>query len=246
MKICIAQIHPIAGAITENITAHSKWIDLARTAHADAIFFPELSLTSFEPTLAAELAMDLDDPRLDGFQDLSNVHLITIGIGLPTRIDSKIQISMCIFQPQKPRVLYSKQQLHEDEFPFFEPGKRQVLIAIDQCTIAPAICYESLQPSHAENACSLGAMLYLASVAKPENGLKKAFDHYPKIAAKYGIPVLMVNAVGFCDNFMSAGRSSVWSKEGILLGQLDGTEEGILIFDTESEEIIQKSVGLGD
>ena len=48
----------------------------------------------------------------------------------------------------------------------------------------------------------------------------------------------MSNCVGFCDNFQSVGRSSVWTKQGRLAGQLDNKQEGILIFDTETEKII--------
>ena len=53
------------------------------------------------------------------------------------------------------------------------------------------------------------------------------------------MPVLMSNCVGFCDNFLSVGNSSVWTKDGKLVGQLDDKTEGILIFDTETEEVIE-------
>jgi hypothetical protein len=57
------------------------------------------------------------------------------------------------------------------------------------------------------------------------------------------MPVLMSNCIGFCDNFQSAGKSSVWTRQGNLAGQLDDTQEGILIFDTETEKLIQKDFG---
>jgi predicted amidohydrolase len=135
---------------------------------------------------------------------------------------------MIIFEPNKPRQTYSKQQLHSDEFPYFENGVGQVIIKTNDKNIAPAICYESLQPTHSENAFKLGADVYLASVAKPANGVEKAFDYYPKVAKQYGMPVLMSNCVGFCDNFLSVGKSAVWTKEGELVGQLDDKTEGIL------------------
>jgi hypothetical protein len=90
---------------------------------------------------------------------------------------------------------------------------------------------------HAENACKLGASIYLASVAKSQNGLNKGMLHYPQVAAKYTMPVLMANCVGFCDEFESAGGSAVWTSNGMLAGQLDNHSEGILIFDTETEEV---------
>lgn len=237
MKICIAQTKPIKGNVSANIEAHIKFIELALILNTDAIFFPELSLTGYEPELAKKLATNHYDIRLDIFQETSDKNNIVIGLGLPTATESNIRISMIIFEPNKPRQTYSKQQLHSDEFPYFENGDGQVIIKTNDKNIAPAICYESLQQTHSENAFKLGADVYLASVAKPANGVVKAFDHYPKIAKQYAMPVLMSNCVGFCDNFLSAGNSSVWTKEGKLVGQLDDKTEGVLLFDTETEEI---------
>ena len=237
MKICIAQTKPIKGNIAANIEAHKIFIELALTLNADTIFFPELSLTGYEPELAKKLATSHDDNRLDIFQEISDKKNIVIGLGFPTATESKIRISMIIFEPNKPRQTYSKQQLHSDEFPYFENGDGQVIIKTNDKNIAPAICYESLQQTHSENAFKLGADVYLASAAKPANGIKKAFDHYPKIAKQYTMPVLLSNCVGFCDNFLSVGNSSVWTKEGELVGQLGDKMEGVLLFDTETEEI---------
>ncbi len=240
MKICIAQTEPKKGNVSANIEAHIRFIELALTLHSEAIFFPELSLTGYEPELAKNLATNHNDTRLDIFQKMSDHNTIIIGLGLPTALESQIRISMIIFEPNKARQTYSKQQLHSDEFPYFENGFGQVIIKTANRNIAPAICYESLQPTHAENAFKLGADVYLASVAKSENGVKKGFDYYPKVAKQYAMPVLMSNCVGFCDNFLSVGKSSVWTKQGELVGQLDDKTEGILIFDTETEEIVKR------
>jgi predicted amidohydrolase len=237
MKIGIAQIRPIKGDILANIEKHKKLVELACAQKAAAIFFPELSLTGYEPELAATLATNQDDIRLNDFQQISDANKITIGLGVPTKIKTGVQISMIIFQPDKPRQTYSKQQLHEDEFPYFVTGDSQVILTIDNKKIAPAICYESLQPEHALKASSLGADVYLASVAKSQNGINKAMSHYPQVAKNYSMPVLMSNCVGFCDNFNSVGNSAVWTKRGELIGQLDDKNEGLLVFDTKTEEV---------
>lgn len=240
MKICIAQTKPIKGNVSANIEAHIKFIELALTLNAEAIFFPELSLTGYEPELARELATNQNDNRLDIFQQISDNNNIIIGLGLATIADSHIRISMIIFEPNEPRQTYSKQLLHSDEFPYFDNGTEQVIIRTRDANIAPAICYESLQPTHIKNAFKLGADLYLASVAKPANGIEKAFEHYPVVAKLYAMPVLMANCVGFCDNFLSVGQSAVWTKYGKLACQLDDKTEGIMIFDTETEVIVSR------
>lgn len=237
MKISIAQVQPTKGDIESNILRHLRWIKMAIKDQSDLVFFSELSLTSYEPTLAKSLAMSLDDPRLAVFQDLSHQHSITIGLGLPTAASNGQMISMAFFQPDKSLRIYSKRQLHADEKPFFMEGEGQLIVETKNQKIAPAICYESLQRSHIENAQRLGANIYLASVAKDQNGIDKGLAHYPNVAKEFAMPVLMSNCVGFCDNFHSAGQSAVWNKDGRLMAALSSTEEGILTFDTQSEEV---------
>ena len=239
MKIAVAQTRPIKGDISANIETHKKLIDLAISKKADTIFFPELSLTGYEPELTKELATNQDDKEFDNFQEISNKNKITIGIGMPTKAKSGIQISLIIFQPNTARQTYSKQQLHSDEFPYFVNGEKQIILTVDNKKIAPAICYESLQTTHSDFAFELGAEIYVASVAKSQNGINKAMTHYPEVAKKFSMPVLMSNCVGFCDNFESVGQSSVWTNQGNLAGQLDDKVQGILIFDTETEEVIE-------
>lgn len=240
MKIAIAQINPMKGNIQKNIDIHKIWIEIAISEDVDFITFSELSLTSYEPKLAKELAMGISDIRLDVFQQISNQNDITIGLGTPLQSESGIHISMVIFQPNLLRKIYSKQRLHDDELPYFTCGKEQLILSIEDKKIAPAICYESLQKEHTEYAKKLGANIYLASVAKAQNGVEKAYLHYPKIAKAFSMPVLMSNSIGFCDNFMSAGQSAVWNSKGNLKAQLNADTEGIIIFDTETEDVIKK------
>lgn len=247
MKICAAQFRPIAGDIAKNIESHRSLIELAASQQADLIFFPELSLTGYEPALAKELATQPDDSRWDLFQELSDAHGIIISVGLPLLSDTSaaidraantrvpgIQIGMIFFQPRQPRVWYAKQQLHSDELPYFVPGDKQLLLQTHGHTLAPAICYESLQPDHAANAARCGTDIYLASVAKPDRGIVKAFAHYPAIAKQHSLTVLMANSVGPSDNFISAGQSAVWNNRGELVSQLTDRDEGLLVFDTDS------------
>jgi len=70
--------------------------------------------------------------------------------------------------------------------------------------------------------------------------MANAIKRLAEIAEKYSIAVLMANCVGYCDNFECGGKTSIWNKKGLLAGQLNDTDEGILIFDTDTQELIQK------
>ncbi|PHS63382.1 MAG: carbon-nitrogen hydrolase family protein [Flavobacterium sp.] len=241
MKICLAQSESKKGDINWNISNHKKWIEVAISQNADLIVFPELSLTGYEPNLANKLATDQNDLRLNEFQELSDKCKISIGVGLPTKTENGILISMVIFQPNQQRQTYSKQELHSDEKKHFIQGNEQIIIPNNNERIAPAICYESLQQEHIKKACELNANIYLASVAKPQDGIEKALNYFPKVAKQYSMLIFMVNCIGFCDNFKSVGQTSIWDENGILIGQLDSKNESMLIFDTKTKEIIIKN-----
>ncbi len=241
MRIAAIQIKPKKGLIEENILAHVHWIRRAISVGIDAVFFPELSITGYEPEIAKKLKVELEDSRFNVFQKLCDQESIAIGVGAPMSCnEGDVQIGMLFFQKEEKRMAYSKQILHEDEFPFFVEGQEQKIFGVQSYKIAPAICYESLQEKHLTHAIDLKANFYLSSVAKPQKGVERAKDYFPKVAEKYGVPIMMVNCVGFCDNFLSVGQSSVWDEGGNLIGQLDAENEGFLVYDTVKNEVIEK------
>lgn len=242
MKICVAQTRPIKGDKQSNIDNHKKLIDLAVTHGADTIIFPELSITGYEPELAKDLATTPGDRRFDDFQMMAGARQITIGIGVPTKNERGICISMLIFQPGQARQTYSKKYLHADEEEFFVSGQNTSVVIGNNTKIALAICYELSVPEHAENAFRNGAEVYLASVAKSAEGIDKAVASLSGIARKYSMTALMSNCIGPSSGFESAGRSAIWNNHGMLLGQLNGASEGILMLDTDTQEIIAKTI----
>jgi len=236
MKICAAQLKSKSGDIEFNIIEHFKLIEKAIGHGAELICFPELSLTGYEPKLAKSLCIELNDKRFDPFQKLSDENKIIICVGMPIKAEDGILIGLVILQPNTERTLYSKQLLHEDETPFFIPGNNQALIMCGTEIIAPAICFESIQPSHASNVKKQGASIYLASVAKHKLGVNKGYEHYSSISSEYSYITLMSNCYGYCDNFESSGSSAVWDKEGNPVAKLSHSENGIVGIDTVSSE----------
>lgn len=232
MKIAIAQIQSFPGNIDANIGRHRQCIALALEYQADAIFFPELSLTAYEPTLAARQAMTPSEPGLEIFQQISDQKGITIGLGLPVKSAPLPQIGLLLFRPGRSRLLYGKQFLHPDELPFFTPGSNAFTwVDIPQPT-ALAVCYEISVPAHLEAIRRSEVSIYLASVAKFLSGIEQAHQRLAQIAEQLGVPVLMSNAVGEADGGMCAGKSAAWDQDGQMVMQMDEREEGILIFDT--------------
>ena len=234
MKISVAQIKPFKGGVEKNITAHLELIELATTEKVSAVFFPELSITGYEPELAKSLATTQNDQRFDVFQKISDLSNVTIGFGSPTVGISKPLVSMILFQPNKERMTYSKQYLYQGEEQYFENGKKPCFIQIDNHKIAPAICYESSVSEHCDAAISQSATIYVAAVMTNVSGINKKLNILSSLAKKHKIIVLMSNFVGISGGSESAGRSSIWNHKGELKGQMNSIEEGLLIYDTDT------------
>jgi predicted amidohydrolase len=240
MKISLAQTKPVFGNIQANIANHIRLIELAASIEADMVIFPELSITGYEPKLASALATQLDDHRFNSFQDLSDQHSMAIGIGMPLRVSGGISISMIIFQPGKPRSYYTKKYLHPDEEPYFVSKESAIDSISNDQNIALAICYEISVDEHAEGAARQAASVYLASVDKTTRGIEQAIERLSAIAKQYSMTALVANCAGTCDGGVCGGRTSIWNRQGILIGQLDQREQGILMIDTKNDSIIKK------
>lgn len=239
MKICIAQTRPVKGDIIKNIENHLKLINLAISKKAEIIVFPELSLTGYEHGLAKDLATNQDDSIFDVFQDISNNNKIIIGVGIPTKKEEKVFISMIIIQPNSKRITYSKQYLYPTEVNLFSNGKEKVILNYDDKNkIAPAICYELSVKEHTEYAFHSGANIYIASVLNSVNGVDNDIQKLSDIAKKYRMTVLMANYAGKSGGYECAGKSSIWNNQGVLVGQLNDKDEGILMIDNSTQEII--------
>jgi predicted amidohydrolase len=241
MKVCVAQTKPVKGDIQTNLDHHKRFIELAVSKGAELIIFPELSLTGYEPTLAKELAIEINDRRFDELQTICDKKEIVIGAGVPVKNGEAVSIGMLIFQPNKKREVYFKKYLHADELPFFVSGESFKDLSIGENRIGLAICYELSVSQHAEDAIKNGAAIYIASVAKTKKGTEKAIERLSEIAREYNIPVLYSNCVGICDGDEMGGQSSVWNNKGELKDQLNESDEGVLIFDTVTQKAVEAS-----
>jgi predicted amidohydrolase len=238
MRIAVAQTRAAVGDISANVASHLELIELAVAHGAEFIAFRELSLTGCEPSLAKELAIDLEDPRLHPFLQASDVHRIRVAVGMPTKTEGKPRISLVLFQPRGPRAVYSKQFLHADEEPFFVPGPRSPGVLDTTPKIGLAICYELSVPEHAVATFNGGAEIYLASVAETERGVQGSCPRLAGIAKEFGASVLLANCVGTCNGVYCAGSSAVWSSRGERLARLDDTRAGVVVLDTDREAVV--------
>ena len=238
MKIALAQCKSIPGDVAANTVSHLRLIDTAVALGAEAIFFPELSLTAYEPTLAAGLVCSGNDPRLQPFADKAVAERLWIGVGVPCQEAEGVSIGMQIFQPSGQSLINAKAYLHADEEPFFCSGQHLGHVPMQGLEVALAICYEISVDEHLHQSVTKDTDLYIAAVAKHHKGMQDAGQRLSSIASKYQIPAMIVNAIGPADGMQCAGQSAVWDANGNLMGQLPPDEEGILIYDTQTGSVL--------
>ena len=79
-------------------------------------------------------------------------------------------------------------------------------------------------------------------MVKAVDAIDKATKRLSDIANKYLMTVLMSNCVGQSGGYECAGKTSIWNKKGLLVAQLNDTNEGIIIIDTDTQELIEKII----
>jgi len=227
MKACLAQFESCSD-VRINLRRHREAVERAAAAGCDVVVFPELSLTGYEPRIASREAVAPDDALFDPLVDASSVHGIVIAAGMPLKATNGTEIGLVVCRPGRPVATYAKQFLHSDEVPYFVPGHRQLDLTVGEHRIAPAICYEAMLPEHGEAAVARGATIYAASVAKHASGMESARAYLAAFAARHSVPVLLVNAIGPSDTFVSSGGSVAFRETGQPIDSV-GDAEGELI-----------------
>jgi predicted amidohydrolase len=210
-----AQACSIKGHIEANVKAHVAMARMAAERGARLVVFPELSLTGYEPELAAALATGPNDPRLSALAKCSRRHGITIIAGAPIVCSrGKPFIGAWIFAPGRTFV-YRKRHLHPGEERFFSEGRGESrIVSVNGVRIGTAICADTNHASHAPIAAKRGAQVYAAGVLITDSGYAADIRNLRRIAKTHAMAVLLANHGSPSGGYQSAGRSAVWDEKG--------------------------------
>ncbi len=229
MTLAAAQTLAHRGDIAANIQSHLQHIDRANKHRSQLILFPELSLTGYEPTLAADLGIQLEDKRLAVFQEKADQFQMIIIVGAPVREASNLYIGAIVFSPNQPRQLYTKQYLHPGEEKYFDSKPCDLQLNFIDEKINIAICADLTEPAHARDAAAQNCSLYLASVLVSVQGLDHDRTLLRQYAKNYQMTVLFSNYVGTSGGYDCGAHTSLWSKNGELQREIKNNQPGLLI-----------------
>ena len=228
--IAAAQSGSVRGDIQRNIEEHVYYAQIASSNGVNAIVFPELSITGYEPDLAEEEALDKDHDLLNDLINASNELDITIITGSPIRSGlSKPYIGAFIIQPNKPVQTYRKRFLHTGEEPYFIPSNDNVVFSLKKESIGIAICADIVHPTHPDDAKNKGATIYAAGVFMTPSGIDEAFQKMSSYAIKHNMVTVMSNYSSNSSKYTTGGKSAIWNNSGEIIGLTEQTERALVI-----------------
>ena len=226
--VAAVQTSSIKGDVQANALAHTDWAALAVAHGADLIVFPELSLTGYEPDLAAGLILGPEDERLRSLRDLARQHAVTVIAGAPIASGTdKPHLGALIFGPDT-TLVYAKQHLHAGEERFFAPGQRACVVDVKGVRVGVAICADTARASHPREAAAKGATVYVAGVLIPESGHAADAALLCGYAREHGLLVAMANHSAPSGGWVPAGKSAIWDECGECVAAAPGTEPALV------------------
>jgi len=233
---------PVQGNVAENVREHLRLAEIAGNEGAEVLVFPELSLTGYEIGLAEGLAFSERDPRLDPLLEAASARGVTLVVGAPVRLDSRLHIGAFIIAKDGSLGLYTKRRLGAfsasasrdgvvppAERTAFHPGHRDPLVEIGETRAAIAVCADIGNPAHPRAAAARGATSYLASMFVIPSDFESDSQRLAGYAREHSMAVVMANFGGPTGGLASAGKSAIWSENGELLSELGPAGAGVVI-----------------
>jgi predicted amidohydrolase len=241
LPIAVAQTSPVKGDVAANVAEHVVLAGIAASHGARLVLFPELSLTGYEIGLARKLAFAIDDTRLAPLAAVAAEAAITLVVGAPIIIASRLHIGAFIIEDGNVSV-YTKRRLGAfgpgaardgtvppAEAVVFEPGVHDPLVEIAGTTAAVAICADVGDPVHAARAAARGASTYLASMFVIPSEFDGDSARLAAIAAEHSMVGALANFGAPSGGLAAAGGSSIWSGSGELLVRLGAAGSGVAV-----------------
>ncbi len=250
--IVIAQLNFLVGDISGNAT---KVIDAALRAHADmqadAILFPELTLTGYPPedlllrpglNRAVSLALETIQSKVTG---------IDVIVGFPEQTDGDLFNAATVLRDGKRIATYHKCHLPNynvfDEKRYFSAGDEPCVVEIAGVPVGLTICEDIWYTVPVLKAKQAGAKLILNLNASPFHREKadERKGELEKRVQEAGLPVVYVNLVGGQDELVFDGASMVMNAEGKVSQRAPAFAEGVypVMFEVADDGSVEPQPG---
>ena len=221
LRIAIAQLDFLVGDVTGNARRVLEAAEEARDRlNADAILFPELTLSGYPPEdlilrrdflTKVETTLEEIAVRLTG---------ITAIVGFPESTDEGVFNSAAVLFEGRIRHIYRKQYLPNygvfDEKRYFQPGHAPCVFPLGGVPVGLTICEDIWQAGPVEQAARAGARLILNLNASPYQAgkVREREAVVRERVTATGIPLVYANLIGGQDELVFDGASFVMNRHG--------------------------------
>jgi NAD+ synthase (glutamine-hydrolysing) len=233
LRICLAQINLLVGDIAGNAERVLQAAEAAKGLQAQAVAFPELTLTGYPPEdllLRPELIARTEQALERLCAEASGIALV---LGYPRLHEGKLYNAAGVIRDGQVVAEYHKALLPNysvfDEKRYFESGGGPCVFDLGGVPVGLSICEDIWYKEPAARAAAAGARVLLNLNASPFHAGKspEREELVGKRARENGIPILYLNLVGGQDELVFDGGSFVVDAEGRLARRLPSFQEAL-------------------
>lgn len=225
LRIAVAQPPCVSYDVDSNAATHAATV---RDAGTRVVVFPELSLTGYELDAPAVTA---DDPRLAPIVEACAEMRSLALVGAPVSgQEGAAHIGMLAVDGGGATVAYRKMWLGTAESERFTPGSKPAVLEVDGWRLGLAICKDTGVPQHAADTAALGIDVYVAGVLESADDAAIQDERAHRVASGERVWVAIASFAGTTGGGYdrAAGRSSIWTPHGEMLGRA-GPEPGAIL-----------------
>ena len=230
-SIAAAQSSSVPLDVEANVQDHLRYVEAAAAQGVQWLVFPELSLTGYELEAMPDHVLHAGDAVLAPLRAAAQRTGMAITVGAPLASGTALPfIGALTLHPDGRHAAYAKHHLHDGETRFATAGAAPVhLQPWSGWQIASAICADTNHPSHAAAAAQAGATVYSAGILTSAKGYAAEAPLWARYAREHRMTVLIANHGGPAGGYQSVGLSGIWTTDGQLLVQAQGTGDCLVI-----------------
>jgi NAD+ synthase (glutamine-hydrolysing) len=237
ISFLLAQMNTTVGDIRGNTVKIISKIKEAEEKHADAVIFPEMTVTGYPPEDLL-LKKRFCASSMEAVREIAkSTGDITAVVGFVSAKNNRIYNSAAVMRSGKITGIYDKINLPNygvfDEKRYFEQGKSTLTIRIKGAVIGISIC-EDIWAECPPLMKLKGKMDFLVNIsASPYHMLKwkQRAGIFKKLAVKYNTTLLYCNLIGGQDELVFDGHSLIIDNQGMIIRQGKQFEEQDIMID---------------
>lgn len=239
MRIGLAQTFIIWEEKAKNL---ERMETLLSQADADAVFFPEMSLTGF--SMHTELTAEENEESVERVKRLAVSYGMHIGFGWVKKTEPLCENHYSVVSPDGTMILdYAKIHpfSYSGENQFFQSGDTLAVGKLNDFSVGLAICYDLRFPELFRSMMPAAELVIV-----PANWPERRVEHYQALLMARAIEnqcfIAGVNCCGMMDGQFYSGDSGIYAPDGKkvpVLQELSPSdayckEEKLLVFDIEN------------